>query len=99
MKYYRLEQYLGNVVNINESALELFRELGLKYGFINCTVTREAYNDSDFTAWVLVYGKFKEKEMKQDLSILLNLKVDDKPVFSVCSNGFGTGLSVTSNIV
>ena len=97
MKKYRIEEYLDNVTSINESVIELFRSLNINPSIIFPSV-KSGLNDSDFTAWSLFYGADKAKEIKEDIIKLLEIKVKDKPIFSVSGNGFGTGLSVTSNL-
>lgn len=95
---YRIEEYLKNVKSIDNSARKLFKNLNLRFLKITSSVTRYEYDDSDFTAWTLFYGVGKGKEMKEDILSLLDLKVGEKPIFSVSGNGFGTGISITSNL-
>lgn len=98
MKTYRIEEFLAKADSIDVSARTIFRELGIAPLLISSSVTRIEYDDSDFTAWTLFYGLNKTKEMKKDTLLLLDMKVGEKPIFSVSGNGFGTGLSITSNL-
>ncbi len=99
MKKYRIEEFFDNVTSIDQAALSIFRKLNINPISISSSVTRKQFDDSDFTAWTLFYGLNKTKEMKEDTLLLLDLKVGEKSIFNVSGNGFGTGLSITSNLV
>lgn len=75
---------------------ELFDKNNLKFKTLSAHCTKYEYDDSDFTAFVLFYGE-DDYSMQRDKDILNSITYEDKPVFGVSGNGWGTGLSVTLN--
>lgn len=63
---------------------------------LRLSCTRDAYDDSDNTAWILLFGKNRQ-ELDRVRDLLLKVEYRKQKVFSVSGNGYGTGLSVMLN--
>jgi len=84
--------------NLSSFVLNLFKDQKIEPKHINCHNTRFAYDNSDFTSFVLIYEN-RVDLMKKNKNKLNSILYKEKPIFSVSGNGWGTGLSVTLNII
>ena len=93
METYRFEQIKPNIENLNRSFNEFLSDNKITPEWIKASMTKKAYDNSDFTSWHLFYGDKKE-QMKVAKDLLSSFIYKDKPVFNVSGNGWGTGLSI-----
>ena len=92
MPFYIFESKYPDSKNFTEDFKEILKELNIQ-GELLLSATRYAYNNSDNTSWILNY---KDKELLEiDREKLLKIKYEDKDVFNISGNGYGTGLYVT----
>lgn len=98
-KGYRIEDFNDKTIKHMDSFMRnFFQDLKIEPIKITSSVTRFEHDDSDFTSWVLYYGKNMYSTMQEDKQKLLNIVFKNKPVFSVTGNGYGTGLSIGLNL-
>ncbi len=94
-KFYLFESKYPRRKNFTKGFLKLCKDLKVKAD-IRFSCTRYAYDSSDNTAWVLLFGGDK-KELERVRSLLYDIEYDNQKVFNVSGNGYGTGLSIMLN--
>jgi len=90
--FYIFESKYPDSKNFTEDFKEILKEIDIQ-GELLLSATRYAYDNSDNTSWVLNY---KDKELLEiDREKLSKITYEDKEVFNISGNGWGTGLYVS----
>ncbi len=96
-KTYRFEEIKPRIKYLSKNFKKLLKENDIKPEITRALSTRYAYDNSDFTSWILYFGENKEK-MNEARTKLASFIYEDKPVFNISGNGWGTGLTIMLNL-
>ena len=94
--FYLFESLYPKRKHYTKGFRKLLKELNINPKNIYNSCTRDPYNNSDNTAWILFYGSNKE-QLIIDKGKLNDIEFNGQKVFNVSGNGFGTGLSILLN--